>query len=285
MIYFVTLGSGSLLPEVLVLAESLAAVVPEQRFVWLVSDSWSSGLSSALRSIPGASAELWQTQLQTAGATPSPAAEIPLALLDVTNRPDCRWAVYCAPGVLWLSPPTEVFGDASGRDVVLLPNLLRPQDSRSEPVCELEALMQGIFTHRFVAGRSSVEGRAFLAWWQERLLCTPVHDRSPESWLHLAPALFPSVRILRSPRFNIHRGNLHERRLDGSFPRITIDDMPVAFFDLGAPGAAAPTDHDVDPQTECAFRSARHWYEHRKSNFAESRMANASSTLSTLDRS
>jgi hypothetical protein len=269
LIYFLTSGPGSLLAEVQLLAESAAAVLPGQRFVWLVSGSWSPRLASALQSVRGASVEPWRPQRPMgAGEAATPEAEIPQAMIEVASRPDCTWALYCAPGVFWISPPTEILDDSSVGDIVLLPALLQPHAGREAPAGELEALMRGVFTHRFVAVRAGAEGREFLGWWRKRLLEIPIQDRSPESWLNLAPALFSSARILRSPRYNVHRGNLHERPLDDGFPRVTVHGMPIAFFDLGAPGDPPPAESDLDPKTRRAFRSVESWYQHRLSTLA-----------------
>jgi hypothetical protein len=265
LIYFVTCGSGSLLGEVLLLAESAAEVLPKQHFVWLVGGSWSPRLASALQSIPGATAEPWQPRFSVGAGTAVPPheVEIPQALLEIASRPDCTWLLYCAPGILWMSPPTEVLAESSGGDVLLVPTLLQPQAVTSLPVCELEALRQGVFSHRFLAVRNSSKGCGFLRWWRKRLLEIPLQAQSPASWLHLAPPLFPCVRILRSPRLNVHRGSLHERHLDGSFPRVTADGKPAVFFDLGARGDLPVADHGIDLQTRRSFRSVLDWYEYR----------------------
>jgi hypothetical protein len=255
-----------------------------QRFVWLVSSSWSPRLGSALQSVPRATAEPWQPRLPiSASAATAEAAEIPQAMLEVASRPDCTWVLYCAPGVLWISSPAEALGDESDEcDVAIVPNLLRPQATGGLPNCELEALRLGVFTHRFVAVRSSAEGRGFLRWWQRRLLEIPLQDRSPELWLHIAPALFRRVRVLRCPRFNIHRGNLPERPLDGSFPRVTVNGAPVAFLDLGVPGDLSPRDRELDPPTRRAFYSVVYWYEHRLGMIARSLMKGGASFPSAV---
>jgi hypothetical protein len=280
LIYFLTSGPGSLLAEVLLLAESVAAVLPGQRFVWLVSGSWSPRLASALGSIPGASAEPWRPRRPVdAGASCGREAEIPQAMLEIISRPDCTWALYCAPGLLWLSPPAEILDDSSRGDVVLLPALLRPHAAREAPAGELDALMHGVYTHRFLAVRAGEEGRGFLTWWRKRLLEVPVHDRSPGSWLNLAPALFSSVSILRSPRYNVHRGNLQERTLDGGFPHVTAGGLAVAFLDLGVAADPPPAAGEMEPRAERAFRSAESWYRHRSGILARRLMEEGAEDL------
>jgi hypothetical protein len=263
MIYIVTCGRESRFAEVLALAESAAEALPGQRFVWLVSGSWSPCYASLLGSIPGAVAEYWRPQVPVYGRTArAQAAAIPQAMLEIATRPDCTWVLYCSPNVLWTSRPSEILDKAEG-DVILVPRLLRPQTAEGVPDRELRALTQGIFGHGFLAAKAGVEGRRFLAWWRDRLLETRLGDCTPGSWLHLAPAFFASVQVLRHPRFNIGSGNLHERRLEGSFPRVTIGGEPVAFFDLPLRADRQWADDELDPQTEQAFRSVVSWYEHR----------------------
>jgi hypothetical protein len=277
LIYIVTCGPGSLLAEVLLLAESAAEVLPRQRFVWLVSGSWSNMLASALQCVPGAIALPWQPRLpDSASATPRQEAAIPQAILEIASQPDCTWVLYCAPGVLWMSPPAQVLAPLSEGDVLLVPNLLQSQVTAHLPVSELEALKQGIFSQRFLAVRCNSEGRKFLDWWLKRLLEIPLQDQSPASWLHLAPALFPCVRVLRSPWFNVHCGSLHERRLNGRFPRITVNGEPVVFVDLGVREHLSAANHEVDLQTQCAFSSVQSWYEHRLSILSRSSVERSS---------
>jgi hypothetical protein len=263
LIYVVTSGPGSRFPAALALAESAAEALPGQRFVWLVSGPGFPRLSRRLESVPGAAAEPWLPRGPAGREGLSPAAEIPQAMLEIAARPDCTGVFYCALNVLWTSRPAEILDEPCDGDVLLVPALLQPQTVEGVPDRELGALSQGVFSHSFVAAKANPEGRRFLAWWRERLLEPRLGQGPPESWLNLAPAFFAGLRVLRHPRFNVGPGNLYERRLEGSFPRITIGGLPVAYFEMPPPADPRSADGELDPRTQHAFRSAVTWYEHR----------------------
>jgi hypothetical protein len=101
---------------------------------------------------------------------------------------------------------------ARGANLVLTPHILRPApDQDSE-----EALLRsGSLNAGFLAVAPSSQGRAFVAWWGERLRtgCTLEGTCGDQKWLELVPSICDGVAILRHPGYNFACWNAHERPL------------------------------------------------------------------------
>ena len=106
-------------------------------------------------------------------------------------------------------------------------------------------LKHGVYNLGFLAVRMTEQGRAFIAWWAERLrhFC---YDDIPnglftdQRWIDLAPAFFDDIAIVRDPQYNVATWNLTHRRAQGRAPYdIRINGRPLVFyhfsgFDSGA---------------------------------------------------
>ena len=284
MIDVFTVSPAPRLGEVRVLATSVVEHLPGSRFHWYVAGAWNEGMASRLGSagevvpLDGVSLPEGDGAQPSDGSGSSPELALPAAALALLRRPDCEGVQFFAPQVALFSSLPELVAGGLKSDIVLAPILLRPQPvTTSEPPAgELRALRHGAFSTSFVGVAPSPGGERFLRWWSERargFIPPPNARRTLRPWLNLAPALFPSVRVLRSPRCCVGRDNLHERRLAGNLDDgITVDDLPLGFFDF--------TGLD-DGSLEAAVRTGRgdhrtldaivQWYRYRREAGGEAR--------------
>jgi hypothetical protein len=125
---------------------------------------------------------------------------------------------------------------------------------------EFSVLRHGIYNLGFVAVSNTAEGRRFAEWWADRLkdFCYDDIPRglfTDQRWVDLAPAYFDSVRILRSPQYNVCTWNLTHRTVNGSFARgFTVNGLPLVFYhfsglDSGAAVAARSARQKGEPSS------------------------------------
>jgi hypothetical protein len=143
---------------------------------------------------------------------------------------------FADSAIYYFDSDIEIFGPlveaevelARGANLLLSAHILRPApDQASE-----EALLRsGTFNGGFLAVAPTAEGRAFVAWWRDRLRtgCTLEATCGDQRWLDLAPAMFDGVAILRHRGYNFAFWNAHERPLvlgDGGW---SVEGEPLRF--------------------------------------------------------
>ena len=148
-----------------------------------------------------------------------------------------RRVIYLDPDVQLYRPLDEVLRLLDeGADVVLTPHLLAPLPADGCRPDELDIRRAGACNLGFCALRDSANARAFLGWWREKLAtqCVVDQDRGlfvDQSWIDLAPGLFPNVAILRHPGCNVAYWNIGQRPIaraaDGGW---SAAGAPLAFF-------------------------------------------------------
>lgn len=289
MIDVFTVAPATHLVEVRLLARSVNRHVEDSRFHWFVTGPMSQGLKARLdgdttvaplerftgptgpaRARRGADAE---TKVETEIGTPQAA----LALLD---QSDCAAVFMFSPQTVVFSHLPELVEDEVEWEILLTPMVVHPEEAQvlGLPNGELRALRHGVFSNSLVGVRRGEVGTQFLHWWAQRArdyVPPPDEHRSLRPWLNLAPALFPHVGVVRSPRCGVGRDNLHERRLVGDDEKgFEVDGEPLGFFDF--------TGHD-DGSLAVAARAGRgdrhslerllHW--HRESHGVDASEARA----------
>jgi hypothetical protein len=101
---------------------------------------------------------------------------------------------------------------------LLTPHALHPYKPNAAR-SDFDLMRSGAFNAGFFAVRNDEAGGAFLRWWRDRLLETGALEPAQQydqSWLNLAPVLFPEVKIWRDPNFNVGFWNITERRTSGA---------------------------------------------------------------------
>jgi len=156
-------------------------------------------------------------------------------MTDLLNRPDCEGVVFLDPDIEVFSRMTEVEQGLAEHSVLLTPHLTHPETTAlGIEDNEIAALTYGVFNIGFLAIAPTPAGRAFTAWWRDRLLTYCVADVerglfTDQRWVNLAPGLFDGVGILRHDGYNVATWNISQRRMDRSGQGWTVNGLPLRF--------------------------------------------------------
>lgn len=172
--------------------------------------------------------------------------------------------------VVYFDPDIAVFNPMEGLDrgsIILTPHQLEPNAAYQAIVDnEVAALAFGVFNLGFVAVRNDVQGRAFAAWWAERLYQACFDDRAAgiftdQKYCDLAPALFAGVHVLRDPGCNVASWNLSRRVLafDGQ-GGLTVNGSALKFYHFTKIGGAGDVMTDRYGAGNTEVFEVWHWY-------------------------
>jgi hypothetical protein len=164
-----------------------------------------------------------------------------------------------APKVIYLDPDIAAFAPLdpladrlNGASIVLTPHQATP-DTTPEAARDNEggSMRFGIYNLGFLGVRNDQTGRAFAAWWEERLLaaCYDAPETgifTDQKYCDLVPGLFPGVHVERDPGCNVASWNVARRPI-----RVTPSGEVTAggrllrfyhFTKIGPPGQRGPGD-------------------------------------------
>lgn len=161
----------------------------------------------------------------------------PFLLRKLLDRDDCAGVIYLDPDTVLFSRLEEVLSALEHANIALTPHQLTPERGLAAVMDnEICSLKHGIYNLGFVAVSSTDTGKAFAAWWSERLyyFCRAEIQNglfTDQRWIDLVPAFFEGVCILRSSRLNVAPWNLTTRKLTGVAPhQVCVDEVPLGFY-------------------------------------------------------
>jgi SAM-dependent methyltransferase len=221
-----------------VLARSFLDAHPEGRFLILIADG--SAAPEEMCGVEWIGAEeldcphLFEMQLRYS----------PFQLCSALKSTLARHALKCSPAgtFIYLDADTyvyrrcdELFDAAGAAAMVVLPHRVDAVPASRPIASESEFLYCGVFN----AGCFGVNARHgaddILAWWEERVRFDA--REAPEEgiytdqkWLDLAPGIFPGVRVLRDPAYDVAIWNLDERPLERRGKRFLVQGRDLATF-------------------------------------------------------
>lgn len=170
----------------------------------------------------------------------------PFMLKQLLDRDDCSGVIYLDPDTVVFSRLEEVLSALEKANLALTPHQIMPESGLAAVIDnEICSLKHGIYNLGFLAVAPTEIGKAFAAWWAERVyyFCRaeiPNGLFTDQRWIDLAPAFFEDICILRSSRLNVAPWNLTTRLVTGTAPdEIYVDGEPLGFyhftgFDSGA---------------------------------------------------
>lgn len=140
-------------------------------------------------------------------------------------------AVFIDADILVTGDLTPLLAAAAAHAVTLTPHLLTPQQGPARADHELTMIRSGTFNGGVVGVGAHPDGRAFLDWWQARLL---THNwlepwaglHHDQRWLDLAPSFFAPVCIVRDPGCNVAYWNLGERTVYRQHGQLLVNGGP-----------------------------------------------------------
>jgi hypothetical protein len=157
----------------------------------------------------------------------------PFALCHLLDR--FEKVTYLDPDIRLYSRLVEI-DDSSDYSVALTPHQIEPQDEAwLVESTELESFRFGIYNLGFASFNRNPEGIKAAQWWRDRcyLYCTSspqIGIFTDQKFWDIAPAYFPSVRIIRHPGYNVATWNLRERTLAFDLEQgPTVNGAPLRF--------------------------------------------------------
>jgi glycosyltransferase involved in cell wall biosynthesis len=159
----------------------------------------------------------------------------PFALRWLAQRHGSDAIVYLDPDIYLLSPidaVTDLLAD--GALAVVTPHLTAPAADDKRPD-ELTIMRVGVYNLGFIALGRHEARRDLIDWWAGKLEHGATIDLesglfTDQKWVDLIPGLFPDVRILRDPGYNLAYWNLAQRPvIEGPDGRLTAGGRPLAF--------------------------------------------------------
>lgn len=144
--------------------------------------------------------------------------------------------IFLDADIYAFSPLDSVTRGLEQSSIVLTPHLLQPLPEDGKRPTHNAYLTSGAFNGGLVACRADDTGRAFLAWWANRLKSDCYVDQSSgvivdQKWLDLVPSLFPNVHIVRNPGCNTGHWTLSQFTLSGDpLKGFRVGDHPLECF-------------------------------------------------------
>jgi hypothetical protein len=184
-------------------------------------------------------------------------------------RDDCSGVIYFDPDIVLFSRLDDILYSLENYSITLTPHITKAEITLEGVMDnEISCLKHGVYNLGFIGIRADAEGKNFAKWWSERLyhFCRddiPNGLFTDQRWIDLVPALFESVCILKSPRFNVAPWNIANREISlGKSDQYFVNgSIPLGFyhftgFDSGAHQAMAKKNSKNNP---AVFQLIR-WY-------------------------
>lgn len=248
MLHIFTSAAVNYIPKVRLLTDSIKKFHPEARIHLALADERPENVSLDMFDSVWSPADLgienWRTW-SFGHAIVELATAIKPFVLEKLLVNDGDRVLYMDPDTVMYSRLDDVLAALDTASVALTPHQTTPEDEWpaiwDNEICSLK---HGVYNLGFVAVAATPVGRAFAAWWRERChrLCiddVPNGLFTDQRWIDLVPALFPDVKILRTPRLNVSTWNLSKRRITREDDKLFVNGERLGFyhytgFDSGA---------------------------------------------------
>ncbi|MEA2714839.1 MAG: hypothetical protein QOK27_2800 [Gemmatimonadales bacterium] len=159
----------------------------------------------------------------------------PWLLRHLLSQPGCDAITYLDPDILIVDDLEEVDRLALEHGLVLTPHFGAPLPRDGLKPSDEDILIAGAYNLGFISLREGADSERLLDWWAGHLLNNCIVDPDngyfvDQRWIDLAPGLYPDLRLLRNPGYNLAYWNLPNRELRSEGGRYTVDGEPLRFF-------------------------------------------------------
>lgn len=163
--------------------------------------------------------------------------------------------VYLDADMQVYEPMRELFQLLESYPLVLTPHLLRDLPADGAQPQSHDFLRSGAFNAGCVAVANMDIGRAFLAWWSQRLEHECYVDMDSgifvdQKWLDLVPSLFPQAHILRHSGYNVGHWSLPQYELSQRHEDVWCGEAPLVLMHFS---------HLTDPHHDEFHRIQSRW--------------------------
>ncbi len=143
--------------------------------------------------------------------------------------------IYFDSDVQVLGSLAPLYAQLDTASVLLTPHIFAPLPDDGAQPSELNILQTGTYNLGFIAVANTVNGRALLAWWGERLrhegyLAVERGMHVDQRWIDLVPSFYPDTVLLREPGCNVAYWNLPQRTVRGTGDAMRVNGEPAYFF-------------------------------------------------------
>lgn len=138
--------------------------------------------------------------------------------------------VYFDPDIYLYSKMDELKEMFVENDIILTPHILTPIKIDNKTPSEIPFQQVGVFNLGFIALKRTVNSKAFLVWWKERLLNLCYIDVgnglfTDQIFITHVPIFFDKVLIIKDFGYNMAPWNLHERFLTKKGDKYLVNDI------------------------------------------------------------
>ncbi|MDH3668470.1 MAG: hypothetical protein OEN23_16215 [Paracoccaceae bacterium] len=241
------------LPKARALAESLAAVEPEASLTLCLNDvppDWFDAATEPFNRV-WLPQDLgfdrgWIFQHNVMELCTAVKGRALMRLIAEEDEADL--ILYLDPDVVLYHPLTPLDGYLGDDSIGLVPHILAPEQSEiGVEMTEVSVAAHGVYNLGHLILRADARGRAFAAWWRDRLDAHCFDDRqrglfTDQRWCDLAPAIFDGVRILKQPNLDVASWNLAGREIvqtrAGDPASFEVDGLPLITYHFSGTGPA-----------------------------------------------
>ena len=142
--------------------------------------------------------------------------------------------IFFDPDIYVLDSTKEIEYLLDKQDLLLTSHFNTPELSDVENP-DLGMMRFGSFNLGFFAVKNSINGKAFLNWWNDKCLdqCffeTQFGISTDQKWVSIANAFFDFLYIIRNPGYNVAYWNLFEREITFSNNKYLANNNSIIFF-------------------------------------------------------
>lgn len=152
----------------------------------------------------------------------------------ILDRTEAQSWMFLDSDILVLHDLSGIFSQIDSSSIVLNPHLSAPANPEDFEIVEMGMLHAGLFNAGFQGLRRSVETRAFISWFQERLRWYCLDDHPflfvDQAWLNHVPLFFGGVSLLHDIGANLGHWNIRGHKISRSQQRFLVDGIPIKFI-------------------------------------------------------
>jgi hypothetical protein len=142
--------------------------------------------------------------------------------------------IYFDPDIYIFESAELIYELLGPNNIVVIPHATSPILDTERPT-DQDFSATGTFNLGFIALKNSEETGKFLDWWNVRCLQLAYSETRTglfldQKWVDLAPCYFNGVFILKHKGCNVAHWNFHERSLEESDGKWTVNGGPLIFF-------------------------------------------------------
>lgn len=143
----------------------------------------------------------------------------PFVAAKLMERSDCEGVMFFDPDCVVLNDMTPAIKELETASVLLTPHACDLHVNDQQMFFEFNPLKVGSFNLGFFCFKNDDTGRAVANWWRKRLrdYCLIDPDRglfTDQKWMDLLPSYIDTLKVLRSPVYNIARWNTFQRPIE-----------------------------------------------------------------------